>query len=142
MATSKTPPELDDPDGHFPYKADAAREALATDPDPDTNNHPESWYISEGIIAATERYVQAQADYLTDPGDGTRALMDTAARQLIEARRAHRADRSGFGVQSGHPVEVVHALHRIGRTPEQVAKHLKMSVDEVRDALGPQARGE
>jgi hypothetical protein len=79
-------PILDDPDGHFPYKADAAREALATPPDPDTNNHPETWYTSDGIIDATDRYVQAQAIHFADPTDTTRAAMDAAAQALVATR--------------------------------------------------------
>ncbi len=139
--TRKAPPELDDPNGHFPYKADAARDALAATPDPDTNNHPESWYTSEGIIAASQRYVQAQADYLTNPGDGTRELMDQAAADLVEARREHRAGRSGVGAQAGHPVQVVWALHRQGgRSAEQVAEHLGMPLDEVRSILDQPGR--
>ena len=141
--TRKDPPELDDPDGHFPYKADAARSALAAEPDPDTNNHPESWYTSEGIISASERYVQAQAEYLTNPGDGTRALMDRAAQDLIAARRDHRSTRQGVGVQAGHPVEVVSALHRrAGRSPERIAEQLGMPLADVRDVLGLPGGGE
>lgn len=141
MADSKKPAAIDDPNGHFPYKADAAREALATPPDPDSNNHPEAWYTSERIIAASEKYVKAQADYLTNPGDGTHELMDQAAHDLVAARKAHREDRTGVGVQSGHPVEVLFALRNAGRSPEQIAKHLGMSVDEVGAVLNPSREG-
>lgn len=139
---SKNPAELDDPAGHFPYKGEAARAALATDPDPDTNNHPEAWYISTGIIDATERYVQAQEDLLLNPGAVTQALVDEAALALVAARREHREGREGVGVQAGHPVEVVWALRRnAGRTPEQIAKHLSMPLDEVRSILDTSREG-
>jgi hypothetical protein len=138
----KTPPELDDPAGHFPYKGTAVREALAADPDPDTNNHPEGWYTSAAIIDATERYVKAQEDLLRNPGDGTQALVDEAAHALVAARREHREGRTGVGVQVGHPVEVVLALRRkAGRTPEQIATHLGMPLDEVRGILDTSREG-
>lgn len=128
-----------DPDGHFPYKAEAARTALATPPDPDSNNHPETWYTSEPIIDASEVYVQAQAAYLAEPTDGTRAAMDTAAQALVAARQEHRAGRDGVGILAGHPVEVVFALRRrTGRTPEQIAEQLRMPLSEVLDILGQQ----
>ena len=130
---------LDDPDGHFPYKADAAREALATPPDPDSNNHPETWYTSAPIIDATDRYVTAQAAYLGDPTDESRAAMDAAAQALVAARQEHRTGREGVGILAGHPVEVVFALRRrAGRTPEQIAEQLRMPLSEVRDILGQQ----
>jgi DNA-directed RNA polymerase specialized sigma24 family protein len=135
-------PILDDPDGHFPYKADAAREALATPPDPDTNNHPETWYTSDGIIDATDRYVQAQAIHFADPTDTTRAAMDAAAQALVAARQGHRSARDGVGVLAGHPVEVVFALRRhAGRTPEQIAEQLRMPLAEVRSILGQNVEG-
>jgi hypothetical protein len=83
--------------------------------------------------------VQAQAAYLGDPTDTTRAAMDTAAQALVAARQEHRINRDGVGVLAGHPVEVVFALRRhAGRTPEQIAEQLRMPVSEVRDILGQQ----
>lgn len=98
MADSHTPPELDDPDGHFPYKADEARALVEENPPagpdgPDDDRVRVEDFLSAGIVAATDAYVQAQADHLRDPGEGTQELLDQAAQDLVAARQAHRANR-------------------------------------------------
>lgn len=100
MADSHTPPELDDPAGHYPYKAGKARALLKRNPPagPDGADDDRARvedFLSVDIVDATDVYVQAQVDYLRDPGDGTRELMDQAAQELVDARRAHRANRGG-----------------------------------------------
>jgi hypothetical protein len=98
MADSHTPPELDDPAGHFPYKAEVAYALVEENPPagpdgPDDDRVRVEDFLSADIVDATDVYVQAQADYLRDPGDGTRELLDQAAQELVEARQAHRASR-------------------------------------------------
>lgn len=99
--------QLADPDSHFPYKQDQAREALATPPDPGTNNHPEHWYTSEDIIAASAAMVAAQETFLREPGGATQEAYEQAKRELVAARQAHRVGRGPAPqVLAGPPEDV------------------------------------
>lgn len=103
MTTKAAQQRLNDPDGHYPYKADEVRALLAEDPPagpggPDDDRARVSDFISEEIIDATEVYVEAQAAYVRDPGDAARADYQDAAAKLVEARRAHRARRAGLNI--------------------------------------------
>jgi hypothetical protein len=96
---------LDDPDGHYPYKLD---DALALDWDapagpngPDDTSRRVSDFLTEDLAHATARYVDAQAAYVEDPGDGTKAAYDSARDQLIAARQAHRQGRPGATTVEG-----------------------------------------
>lgn len=133
--------QLDEPDGHFPYKAEQVRQALATPPDPDTNNHPEQWYTSPPIIDATGRMVEAQERYLQDPGDGTREAYEQAKRDLVDARQAHRRGRPIAPVaMAGSPADIeqrrsmIRGLLRSGNNPDEVARQFGLSLAEVQSA--------
>lgn len=138
---------LKDPGEHFPYKADAARQALETPPDPDTSNHPEHWYISTAIIDASAVYVEAQAAWLkagssSDRDDDTRRAYDDAAARLVEARRVHRRGRPVAPVVvAGHPEAIeqkrsaMRVLGRSGFSAEQIAVQFNAPVHEVQGAL-------
>jgi hypothetical protein len=90
---------LTDPDDHFPYKRGDALAALATPPAAGTRNHPEHWYTSEEIIAASDAYIDAQAALLAAPGKADVAAAYAEAKQaLLDARAAHRVGRVGFTI--------------------------------------------
>jgi hypothetical protein len=55
-------------------------------------------FISRDIADRTADYIDAQAAYLTDPGDATRAMYRDAADRLEDARAAHRRNRIGVTV--------------------------------------------
>jgi hypothetical protein len=101
--TRKDPPEVTDPAGHFPYKADAAHALVDENPpmgpdgDDDDRVRAEDFLTAE-LVDATDAYVQAQADYYRDPGEGTLDLMNQAANDLVAARQTHRANRAGLNV--------------------------------------------
>lgn len=103
MTAKAADERLSDPDGHFPYKLD---EALALDPDapagpfgPDDRSRTFCDFITAELAHATNRYVEAQAAYIGDPGDGTRADYEAARDELAAARRDHRRGRPGFTVE-------------------------------------------
>lgn len=89
---------LDDPDEHYPYKhahvSALIEENPAHGPDgPDDDRVRVEDFISQRIADATRDYIDAQAAYLTDPGDGTRSDYEHAKQALAEARAEHRANR-------------------------------------------------
>jgi len=97
---------LNDPNDHFPYKHEEAA-ALVADNPPMGPDGPEDDavraedFLSSEIVDATAAYVAAQADYLNDPGDGTQALVDQTAAELVAARQAHRVNRPAGPVVVG-----------------------------------------
>lgn len=125
MATSKTPTyqqaveqgrkliadaRLADPNEHFPYKLDAVTALLDEDP-PMGPGTPEGAdgaadrsrevadYMSRGIAEASADYIEAQAAWLTDPSNETRAAYETARDRLLAARLDHRHGRgAGFTI--------------------------------------------
>lgn len=103
MTSRKDPPEVADPAGHFPYKADVAHALVADNPpmgpdgDADDRVRAEDFLTAE-LVDATDAYVRAQEDYYRDPGEGTLDLMNQAAEDLVAARQAHRANRVGMNV--------------------------------------------
>jgi hypothetical protein len=135
--------QLADPDGHFPYKSDAARTALETPPEPGTNNHPEHWYASVGIIDATEAYVDAQKAYLEHPDDtGAQEAYRRAGGALVKARQMHRQGRAAAPVAvAGHPADIERShtamrhLAKQGFTADQIAAVTSRPLAEVLGAL-------
>jgi hypothetical protein len=101
---------LADPGEHFPYKRDVVTALLADNPpmgpgmpgrvDGAADRTREAAdYMSEGIAAASDVYIAAQAAYLADPCDDNKAAYDTARDRLQAARLDHRASRGeGFVV--------------------------------------------
>lgn len=94
---------LDDPDEHYPYKHEEVSALIAENP-PAGPNGPEDDrlrirdMISQPIADASRDYIDAQAAYLADPSEETKAAYDVARDVLVEARRRHRADREGMAV--------------------------------------------
>lgn len=89
---------LNDPDGHFPYKLDAALGAIRANApagpegaDDDRANVRD--YLSEDIAYASEALVKAQAEFLQNGNEDNRVKYTQAKEALVEARRAHRANR-------------------------------------------------
>lgn len=99
MAVSKAATaRLNDPNEHFPYKkADALavlRDNAPAGPEgPDDDRATARDFISEDIIEATDAYITAQAEWLKDPSETTRANYVSRAALLVEARKAHRSNR-------------------------------------------------
>jgi hypothetical protein len=101
---------LGDPDEHFPYKHDAVIDLMDSDPPmgpgvPDGVDGTEDTsravadYTSQGIADASGAYIEAQAAYLRDPGEDTRAGYEAARDALVAARLDHRINRgNGFTV--------------------------------------------
>lgn len=97
---------LSDPGEHFPYKHAEALALLEEDPPygPDGEDDDRlrvSDYLSREIADATNAYVNAQAAYLADAGDGTRAAYSAAKEALVAARQAHRVNRPAGPVVVG-----------------------------------------
>ena len=99
MAKSAAQQRLDDPDGHYPYKLD---EALALDLDapagpngPDDRSRVVGDFITYDVAEAAAAHVEAQGEYVKNPGDGTRAEYEATRDALVAARRQHRAGRPG-----------------------------------------------
>ena len=91
---------LADPDEHFPYKHADVTALLEENPPAgprgaDDDSLRIADFTSTRIADATDAYVQAQAAYLTDPGDATLAAYQEATDDLTAARRAHRRRRGG-----------------------------------------------
>lgn len=96
---------LDDPAEHFPYKHDVVTRMLADgtpmgpgipgqlDGAGDSQRTIDD-YMSPGIADASNDYVAAQAEYLADPCEQTRAAYDAARDDLLAARLDHRANRT------------------------------------------------
>lgn len=89
---------LADPDEHFPYKHEAVLALLEENPPagpegPDDDRVRVSDMISEAIADGSRDYVEAQAAYLADPNEETRATYEVARDVLVEARKRHRANR-------------------------------------------------
>lgn len=139
--TRKDPPEVAAENGHFPYKRDAALEALATPPDPDTNNHPESWYTSEAIIECTARYIEAQEVWYRDQTGENFDLMQDAAQNLVEARRAHGQNRGNLAVLAGRPGDVLARMYSVeGMSVSQIAARMNMQPEHVRQMIRDRAQ--
>jgi hypothetical protein len=94
---------LADPDEHFPYKHDDVTALRDENPPmgpdgPDDDRVRAEDYISYEIIDASRDYIDAQAAYLTDPGDETKAEYERTRDLLQAARLDHRANRAGATV--------------------------------------------
>lgn len=93
-----THPRLDDPDDHFPYKAEVVADLIEQDPPagprgPDDDSLTARDYISPAIADASEAYVAAQARHLDEQTEESRAAYNTAMETLVAARQRHRANR-------------------------------------------------
>lgn len=89
---------LNDPNEHFPYKHDEVSRLIAENPPagpegPDDDRVRVEDFITQDIADATRDYIDAQAAYLEDPGDATRADYHRARDELTAARQAHRVNR-------------------------------------------------
>jgi hypothetical protein len=96
---------LSDPGEHFPYKHADISALIAENPPmgpdgPDDERVRAEDFTSQEIADATKVYIDAQAEYLTDRGDATREAYEQAKRNLVEARQAHRANRTGMVVNA------------------------------------------
>lgn len=101
---------LRDPDEHFPYKHDDVTALLADNPPmgpgtpsgadgADDRSREVADYMSQGIADATRDYIDAQAAYLADLTEETRAAYEAARDRLAAARLDHRQHRAdGFTV--------------------------------------------
>lgn len=91
---------LNDPDEHYPYRHDAVcalvneNPPMGPDGEDDDRVSAED-FMSQEIADASRDYIDAQAAYLTDPGDATREAYEAAKAELQAARAAHRANRTG-----------------------------------------------
>lgn len=97
---------LNDPGEHYPYKHDTVLALLEEDPPygpdgPDDDRLRVSDFTSRDIADATKVYIDAQAAYLADPGDGTLSAYRAAKDALAAARRAHRVNRPAGPVVIG-----------------------------------------
>jgi hypothetical protein len=97
---------LADPGEHFPYKHEHVLALIDENPPmgpdgPDDDRLRVEDFISREIADATNAYVEAQAAYLADAGDGTRAAYSAAKEALVAARRAHRVNRPAGPVVVG-----------------------------------------
>ena len=100
---------LNDPGEHFPYKREAVAAVLEENPPAgprgeDDDSLRASDFMTTRIADASAAYVEAQAAYLKDPGDGTLANYREAADDLVAARRAQRRKRGGGMAISGQGV--------------------------------------
>jgi len=94
---------LADPGEHYPYRhVDVS--ALIEENPPAGPNGPDDDRVrvrdltSPAIADASRDYIDAQAGYLRDPGEETRAAYEVARDVLVEARRRHRAERASAAV--------------------------------------------
>ena len=90
---------LNDPDEHFPYKHAHVLALVDENPPmgpegPDDDRVRAEDYLTRAIADATNAYIEAQAAYLRDPGDATRADYRDAAAKLQAARAEHRKNRT------------------------------------------------
>jgi hypothetical protein len=94
---------LADPGEHYPYKHDVVT-ALVEENPPAGPAAPEDApgggrdLTSQPIADATRDYVEAQAAYVAEHTEETRAAYEVARDVLVDARRRHRVDRDGFAV--------------------------------------------
>lgn len=89
---------LDDPDEHFPYKAEHARALIEENPPagpdgPDDDSLRVTDVLPLDIAEATEKYVAAQQAYLRKPTAKALAALDKSRDLLTVARKHHRRDR-------------------------------------------------
>lgn len=89
---------LADPDEHFPYRHAAVTDLVAENPPmgmtgPDDVSFLAEDYMTQEIADASGSYIAAQAAYLENPGDATRADYEETKLALIAARQAHRINR-------------------------------------------------
>lgn len=98
MPKSAAQRRIDDPDGHYPYKLDHVAGLIDRNPPagpggPDDDRVMFRDLVSHQIAQASADYVGAQADYVLEQNEETRAAYDVARDVLLEARRRHRAER-------------------------------------------------
>lgn len=95
---------LTDPDEHFPYKLEDVLDLIQEDPPmgggvpggidgTEDRSFEVADYITAAIAEASEAYIQAQADFLDNPGDETRSAYEAARDRLNAARLDHRTNR-------------------------------------------------
>lgn len=89
---------LTDPGEHFPYKLDDVTSLVDENPPmgprgPDDSSFLAEDFMTQEIAAASKDYVDAQAAYLSDPGDATRAAYENAKDHLVTVRQEHRVNR-------------------------------------------------
>lgn len=106
---------LADPGEHFPYRREAAQDAIDDDApltvwawDPRRGLAPTlastAEVLTEALADATGAFIAAQEAYLRDPG--TEAAYRDAQDALVAARRAHRehrGDRHGIIADEARP---------------------------------------
>lgn len=94
---------LADPDGHYPYKKDAAvvghpNEKFGVAGDPSA--HVSDWVVMPEEAEATERYVESQAEALRNPSHEADAEVKRLGQELQDVRdrvrAARRATPGGF----------------------------------------------
>lgn len=94
---------LNDPGEHFPYKHDdvvsliRAGTVMGPEGEDDDRMTIED-YMSREIADRSRDYVAAQEAYLRSPGVATLGAYDGAREQLVAARQAHRANRTGVTI--------------------------------------------
>lgn len=89
---------LADPGEHFPYKHATVTALLEENPPAGPNGDDGkrvSDFMSTRIADASAAYIDAQETYLGDPGDATLAEYQSAAEDLVAARKTHRRKRGG-----------------------------------------------
>ncbi len=91
---------LADPGEHFPYKHTKVVQLLEKNPPAgpagkDDDSLRVTDFMSVRIADATKAYVEAQKEYLRDPGDATLAEYQEKTDDLTAARLAHRRKRGG-----------------------------------------------
>lgn len=104
MSATSARARTNDPDDHFPYKLDtvlaAVEENAPAGPEGgDDTRAMTRDFMSESIARCSAAYIEAQARYLKDPGNAEfKSVYQTQRDELIDARRRHRANRSGATV--------------------------------------------
>jgi hypothetical protein len=98
MAKSAAQKRLDDPDEHYPYKHAEVTALIEENPPAGPGGGTLvdvriRDYISPAIADASRDYVDAQAAYVADPAEETKAAYEVARDVLIQARQRHRANR-------------------------------------------------
>lgn len=95
---------INDPNGHHPYKITAVLDLIEENPaagpsGPDDDRATIRDFTSPAIARASAAYVEAQAQYATDPANAElKSIYQTARDTLTEARRRHRANRTSATV--------------------------------------------
>lgn len=89
---------LDDPGEHYPYKHGEVMALIEENPPagpggPDDDRVRVRDLISPAIADASAEYIDAQAGYVRDPNEETKAAYEVARDVLVDARRRHRENR-------------------------------------------------